>query len=177
MSSNTSKISAVLAALVLALLGTSAWAGPQAGDRVLTLSGTGGSDNDFDNSNFGISGELGYFLSDSLEAGIRQSVNASIVDNADNVWAGSTRGFADWHFGGPNPLQPFVGVNLGGIYGDSVKETWAAGPEIGMKYYVKDKTFIQLAAEYQFFFQSASDVNDQFDDGAFFYTLGIGYNF
>lgn len=173
----TSKISAVFAALVLTLVGTSAWAGPQTGDRVLTLSGTGGSDKNFNNNDFGVSGELGYFLSDSLEAGIRQSVNASVQKHANNVYAGSTRAFADWHFGGPNAFQPFIGVNLGGVYGESVKESWSAGPEIGMKYYVKDKTFIQAAAEYQFLFQHANDIDNKFNNGAYFYTLGIGYNF
>ncbi len=174
---NTSKINVVFAALVLTLLGSSAWAAPQAGDRALTLSGTGNSDKKFNNNNFGMSGELGYFTSDSLELGVRQSVNGSIVDNGRDAWAGATRGFADWHFGGPNAFQPFLGLNVGGLYGDNVKETWAAGPEAGMKYYVRDKTYIQFQAEYEFLFQNADDVDNTFDDGAFFYTLGIGYNF
>lgn len=175
--SHTSRITPVLAALVLALLGASAWAAPEAGDRTLTLSGTGSSDSSFDNSAFGFSGELGYFMNDRMEVGVRQSLNAFLPENADNTLAGSTRGFVDWHFGGPNAFQPFVGVNLGGVYGDNVKETFAAGPEIGIKYYVKDKTFIQFQTEYQFLFQDADDIDSQFDNGAFFYTLGIGYNF
>lgn len=173
----TSKIAPVFAALVLALLGTSAWAAPQKGDRTFTLSGTGSSDNSFDSNTFGASAELGWFLSDSLEAGARQSVNVLAQDHGDDSWSGATRGFADWHFGGSNPFQPFLGVSAGGIYGDNVKETFSAGPEVGMKYYVKDKTFIELQAEYQFLFESANDIDNQFDDGAFFYTLGIGYNF
>jgi hypothetical protein len=43
--------------------------------------------------------------------------------------------------------------------------------------HVKDKTFIELQVEYQFLFDDADQIDDRFDDGAFFYTLGIGYNF
>lgn len=172
----TSKISSVFAVLVLAL-GGNAWAAPDSGDRSFTLSGTGSSDNDFDSNNFGISGELGWFLSDSLEAGVRQSINLAARDDAADDWSGGTRAFADWHFGGPNPFQPFVGLSAGGFYGEHVKDTFAAGPEVGLKYYVKDKTFIELQAEYQFLFSDTDDIDDRFDDGAFLYTLGIGYNF
>ena len=160
----------------LALFAGNAWAGPDAGDKTFTLSGTGTSDTNFDTNLFGASGELGWFLSDSLEAGVRQSVNVAALDDADDAWSGGTRAFADYHFGSSN-FRPFVGANLGGAYGEGVAETFAAGPEVGMKYYVKDKTFIELAMEYQFLFKDADDVDDNFDDGAFQYTLGVGFNF
>lgn len=173
----TSKITTVFAALVLTLTGASAWAAPQAGERSVTLSGSGSSDNSFDTNTFSASGELGWWASDSLEWGVRQSVSVVALDDADDSWNGGTRVFADWHFGGPNPFQPFVGVSGGGFYGDNVKDTFAAGPEVGFKYFVKDKTFVELQAEYQFLFEDADEIDNQFDDGAFFYTLGIGYNF
>ena len=174
---STSKITTVFAALVFTLVGASAWAAPESGDRTLTLSGTGSSDNDFDTNNFGMTGELGWFLNDSLETGVRQSVNVIARDDAADDWSGGTRIFANWHFGGRNAFQPFVGLSGGGFYGEHVKDTFAAGPELGMKYYVKDKTFIELQVEYQFLFEDADEIDDRFDDGAFFYTLGIGYNF
>lgn len=173
----TSKITQISAALALTLLGAGAWAAPQAGDRTLTLSGSGSSDDSFDSTSFSVNGELGWFTSDSLEVGIRQSVNGSLVDGGDDIWNGATRGFADWHFGGPNPLQPYVGASIGGFYGENISDTFSAGPEIGLKYYVKDKTFIELGAEYQFLFEETDDIDSNFDDGAFLYTLGIGYNF
>lgn len=166
----------VIAVGTLSILAGAAWAGPQAGERTFTLSGTGTSDNDFDANLFGASGELGWFLNDNLEAGVRQSLNVANFDEADDAWSGSTRAFADYHFG-TDAFRPFVGANLGGIYGDGVEETFAAGPEVGMKYYVKDSTFVELAAEYQFLFDDAGDVDDNFDDGAFQYTLGVGFNF
>ena len=43
------------------------------------------------------------------------------------------------------------------IYGDAVEDTWAAGPEAGAKFYVKDETFLFGRAEYQFFFDDDED--------------------
>ncbi len=161
---------------VLLLGSSAALAGPEAGDRSLTLSGNGSSDQDFDNNSFGLSGQMGWFTSDQLEVGIRQSLNGINRDGADDSWSGSTRLFADWHFTNEGVI-PFVGANIGGIYGDGVNDTGSAGLEAGVKFYVKEKTFISLMGEYQFLFDDADDIDDQFDDGAFLYNVGIGFNF
>ena len=153
-----------------------AQAGQEAGDRSFTLSGSGTSDDSFDNNNFGVSGSMGWFTSDYLEVGVRQSINGSLIDDGDDSWAGSTRVFADYHFGNDG-VVPFVGANIGGIYGEDVSDTGTAGLEAGLKFYVKEKTFISLMGEYQFLFEDGDDIDDQFDDGAFFYNLGVGFNF
>jgi hypothetical protein len=155
---------------------SSVWAAQAAGDKSFTLSGTGASDKDFDTTTFGTTGELGWFLSDELELGIRQSVNVLALDNADDRWAGASRGFADYHFG-KGTVVPYLGANIGAIYGEDVHDTGAAGLETGLKFFVKDKTFIALQVEYDFLFDNANQIDNQFDDGAFFYTLGIGFNF
>lgn len=173
----TSKSKEVFAALVLALLATSSWAAPDAGDRVLTLSGSGSSDNSFDSTSFSVNGELGWFMNSATELGVRQSVNGTLLDDVDDIWNGATRLYADWHFGGRNPFQPYIGVSIGGFYGENINDTFSAGPELGMKYYVKDKTFIEFTAEYQFLFEDTDEIDSNFDDGAFLYSLGIGYNF
>lgn len=150
--------------------------GPEAGERELTLAGTGAGDKEFDNGNFGISGDLGWYLSEELELGIRQSFNYAQLEGASDSWSGATRGFVNYHF----PLgaaRPFVGANIGGVYGDGVEETGFAGPEAGLKYYVREKTFIFVRAEYQFFFESSDEVDDNFDDGSFVYSAGLGYHF
>ena len=56
-------------------------------------------------------------------------------------------------------------------------ESFIAGPEIGIKHWVKDDVFITGMMEYQFLFESASDADDRYDDGAIFYSVGVGYNF
>ena len=155
---------------------TSVWAAQAEGDKAFTLSGTGASDKDFNTNTFGTTAELGWFLSDAFELGLRQSVNVLALDNADDHWSGATRGFADYHFG-QGSVVPYLGANVGGIYGEDVKDTGAAGLEGGLKFYVKEKTFIALQVEYDFLFDNSNDIDNQFDDGAYFYTLGIGFNF
>lgn len=151
-------------------------AGPEAGDRTFTISGSGASDKNFDGNTFGINGAIGMFATDNLEWGLRQTVNASLIDDGEDNWSGVTRVFADYHFGSGKFL-PFVGANIGGIYGENIDETASAGLELGFKTYVLDKTYITLQAEYDFFFESTDEIDSNFDDGAIFYSVGIGYNF
>ncbi|MFP2767910.1 hypothetical protein [Oceanisphaera sp. KMM 10153] len=150
--------------------------GPKVGDREFTLSGAGTSSKDFDNGTFGVSGDVGWFLSNQTVAGIRQSVNYASVENGDDAWNGSTRGYVDYHFG-QHQARPFVGASLGGIYGDGVKNTGVAGLELGLKYYVLPSTFILARAEYQFLFDSGDSAEDNFDNGAWAYVLGMGFNY
>ncbi len=166
-------------------LAVQANAGPAAGDKTLALSGSGGSDKKFDSNSFGGNAELGWFTSDALQVGLRQSLNVSNQRDVglgsdsgktSTVWNAATRGFADYHFGS-GPFLPFLGLNVGALYGDHVDNTGTLGAELGFKAYVKDKTYITFQAEYDYLINSNNDIQSNFDDGAVFYTLGIGYNF
>ncbi|MFU8816180.1 MAG: hypothetical protein ACNA7W_12595 [Pseudomonadales bacterium] len=161
---------------LFALAAPLALAGPEAGDRSFMIAGSGTSDDSFDEAAYGLAGQLGWFVSDQLELGIRQSINGDYRDEGTSRWAASTRGYADWHFGS-GIARPFLGVSLGGVYGKETNNTGAAGLDAGAKWFVKDKTFILTMIEWQWLFDSADDVGETFDDGAFFYTIGIGYNF
>lgn len=163
------------AALCLSLAPTLVSADPAQGDRLFTLTGSGSSDTDFDNNTAAVSFDLGQFYTESVLLGLRQSAGFSDTEGGSS-WSGATRVFADYHFDA-GQWQPFVGANFGGIYGDDTDETFFAGPEGGVKYYVKPKTFITAQIEYQVFFDSASDADDNFDDGAWAYSAGIGFNF
>ena len=148
---------------------------PTVGDNVFSLSGSGASDKDFNNGTFGLSFDLGRFVAPHLELGIRQSGNYADNQGGAN-WNGSTRGFADYHLG-RGAIQPFVGVNLGRVYGNTTDDSFYAGPELGVKDYVMPKTFVQLQGEYQFFFHNADQINNNFNDGSFVYSAGIGFDF
>ncbi len=153
--------------------------GPAAGDREFSLSGTGSSDRKFDSGNFGASGELGWYQDRHFVLGIRQSVNYGSIKGEslkDDFWNGSTRGYMNYHFG-ETRLRPFLGGSLGFIYGDGVKNSAFAGLEGGAKYYVLPKTYLLGRVEYQWFFNRSSDASDAFKDGAWAYTVGMGYNF
>lgn len=163
----------------LAQSGSTSSLGPVQGEREFTLSGTGSSDKDFDSSSIGVSADIGWYRSRELLLGLRQSVNFADIegqDITDDFWNGSTRGYVNYHFG-HTAWRPFVGASLGAVYGDGVNDSGFAGLEAGLKYYVLPKTFIMGRAEYQWFFDDGGDVDDQFDKGAWAYTLGLGYNF
>jgi len=141
----------------------------------LTFNGTGSNDRDFDNGSFGVSGALGYYLTDRSELVLRQSFSYVRSDSlgSDNIL--STRIAYDYHFGDER-MRPFLGVNFGGVYGSGTEETFAAAPELGLKWYARPGVFMMLMGEYQFFFRDVSDADDQFEDGQFIYSVGMGFD-
>lgn len=173
MRNKTYLMCAMLASLAPASL---VQAAPAAGDREITIQGTGTSSNDLDNNLFSASGSYGQYLTDQGVWGIRQSVGVSDTNNTSSRWNGATRLFYDWHYDA-DKWQPYLGASVGYIYGEDTHETFSAGPEIGVKYYVKDKTFVGLSAEYQFLFEDSNDINNTYDNGAIFYGLGVGFDF
>jgi hypothetical protein len=154
--------------------------GPSKGDREFSIAGAGSSDKRFKSGTFGVSGDYGWYLSEHKVWGIRQSVNyASIRGESlkNDFWNASTRGYFNYQFGA-GPSRPFVGGSLGAIYGDGVKNSGFAGLETGVKYYLNPKTYFLGRVEYQFFFsKERREFDEGFKDGAWVYTVGLGYNF
>ena len=150
--------------------------GPTEGNWEFTIGGGGTSDNNFDTGDFRTDFELGYYLSEKWSVALRQGL--SYVDNNNGTdLSGSTRGAIDYNFDFGR-WRPFLGVNLGYVYGDNVADTFAGGPEAGVRWYAKEKTFIYARAEYQFLFEDLNDADDNdIEDGQFLYTLGVGFNF
>lgn len=151
--------------------------GPRTGDRELTLGGGGGSNKDFDSSFAGVNASYGQFLTDQWEVSLRQAVNYTNPRGAESMWNAATRIAGDYHFLPGSRFRPFVGGNIGGVYGEGVQDTWVAGIEAGGKYYVRPKTFVFAMAEYEWFFKSASKADNNFNDGQFIWSTGIGFHF
>jgi len=150
--------------------------GPQQGSRELTFSAGGASSRDFDDSVAALDLSYGYYFTPTLSAVLRQSLNYADSSAGDSLWNGSTRIGFDQHFG-DGVFRPFLGVTFGRIYGESVRDTWAAGLEGGAKYYVQPQTFIQTTVEYGWHFERARNVNNRFSDGQWTWSLGLGFNF
>lgn len=150
--------------------------GPEAEDFEFTLAGSGSNEEEFDAGAFSFAGSLGYFFNEHFEIGLRHSMTFFDSDETDATLAATTRVFSDFHFD-LGRFQPFIGANIGGRYGDSVKETGTVAPEAGLKLFVLEDVFVLGMAEYQFFFEDSDDIDDIADDGQFVYTVGIGFNF
>jgi outer membrane protein W len=163
-------------AVCLLLMAAQARAQFQQGDWALQLGGVGNNSSDFDGVAFSVQGDLAYFLTNEFSLSLRQSIGYSDFtggeDGGGSAWAASTRVAADYHFD-MGRWQPYVGGNLGYIYGDGVSDTFHAGPEGGVKYFVNSTTFINFSIEYQFFFDEGED--EELDDGQFVYGLNIGF--
>jgi hypothetical protein len=139
-----------------------------------TLSGVGSSNQDVDAGNASVEGSVGLFLGSMLEIGLRQSVGY-IDANAGTAVNASSRGFVDLQFN-LGRFAPFVGANVGYIYGEGVHDTMAAGPEAGLKLYLGESSdvFVYGRIEYQFYFDKGDEIDDVFTDGQFNYSIGIG---
>jgi len=161
-------------ALLVAPLVASAY-GPVEGNKSFTISGSGTSDNDFDQTAYGVSADLGYYLTDKWQTGLRQSVNGLANDNGPNEWAGSTRGYIQYNFL-DHTYRPYLGVNLGGAYGESVKDTGTAGVEAGLKLYVLETTYINFGVEYSWLWEDGDDFENKANDGLYLYNIGVGFN-
>jgi hypothetical protein len=154
--------------------------GPHRGSEEFTLSGSGTADKRWNNGVGGAGLSFGSYFTDSGELLLRQSVGYSKPGpSGGNAWSGSTRIAFDQHLLGTGPLRPYVGANVGGIYGQTVRDTWAAGLETGLKYYVMPRTFLFAGIEYDWFFRHAHGLigKQKFRDGEWNYGLGTGFNF
>jgi hypothetical protein len=167
------KLTLILLAAGIFAIPATAFSGYNTGDWEFSLAGSGSSDNDFDTTTASAEGALGYFFTPVIEGIIRQGIGFSDTPD-DSDWNGSTRVGADFNF----PFDryvPYIGASIGYLYGDSVDEQFIAGPDVGLKSFVNETTFILAAVEYEFLFDDADEADEAFDDGRFVYTLGIGF--
>jgi hypothetical protein len=154
---------------VLALLALPAmsYAQFEAGNWTLELSGQGtaGTGGSFDTFDASISSQTGYFFTKELQAGLR---NAVTWTDGGSFRGGVVAAFADYHFD-MDRWQPYVGANIGYQYGDRTEDSWVAGPEAGIKYFVNATTYIDGIIAYEW------NLNEGPDKGGYFYGVGIGF--
>lgn len=153
--------------------------GPRKGDWEVAAGGGTANDDEWVSSSLGgnLSGSLGYFVTDDLEVGLRQSVIASGARGTNSTaYIGNSRLAVDYHL----PLgrfYPFIGANIGGVYGH-VDAAASGGPEAGVKYWARKNAFLYAMAEYQWFIGGGkAKLGDAYDDGIFLTTVGMGVNF
>ncbi len=167
------RITVALSVFCLVLPATLFAQGFSQGDKELLLNGAGTSDKDFDSTVFSVQGSFGYFFTKNIEAALRQSVSLSTIENSGSSWAATTRGALDYHFD-MGRFWPFVGGNIGYMYGDDVSDTWEAGIEGGLKFFVNSTTFVLGMLEYQWFLNNDDD-SEGFSDGQWIYVVGLGF--
>lgn len=174
--------------LLLAMFPALLWAQPDSlptapqvrpikGVRELTFGGSGGSNRQLSDSFGGASASYGVYFNNEWQGVIRQSLNYRNPSGGSSTWDGATRVAVDYHLTELGKTMPFFGASFGRIYGTSLRDTWAAGLEAGVKYYVQRKVFVFAMGEYSWLFQRARDADNNFGSGQIIVTTGIGFNF
>ena len=127
----------------------------------------------------GGTGSFGYFFNDNFELSLRDSVNYNDIVRHPVALNNTVRAAADFHIpmGDQNQFLPYVGANIGYVSGTTVRDTWEAAPEAGIKVFVGPDAFLDLRAEYEFFWRNGSPAQTAFRNGEFVYTLGVGFRF
>lgn len=177
MGRRTLLLAGVLTAFIpLAVGAQEDWAKIDRNKWEMTASGSGSSDNEFDSTGLSAEASVGYYFTRGWEVALRQGIGFSHLKDKGSNWNGSTRLALDYNMRfGLNQFRPYLGINIGYLYGEGVSDQFIAGPEGGLKLYLNSSTFLLAAVEYQILFRESDKFSDQFDDGRFVYTLGLGY--
>lgn len=147
---------------------------PQQGSHEITFGGVGQSDRRLNNGRLSLEGSWGWYTTDRVLISVRQTIN-SLGSRSD--WNGATAVAADYHFL-DGAWRPFLGVNAGFRYGGrSVGDSFSAGAQAGVKYYLQGNAFLFGRADYSYTFDRVRDVDDAWDKGRFGYAFGVGLNF
>jgi hypothetical protein len=158
-------------------LPASEW-GPHTGSSEFTLGGNGSTNRNLDNSIGGATASYGYYFNNAWEGVIRQSLSYSNPQGTGgNTWTGETDGALDYQLIQQGPIRPFVGPNLGWIYGNHGRDTAAAGAEVGVKFYVMPRTFIYAMADYDWLFRHDKAILARSNTGIWNWSVGMGFNF
>lgn len=150
--------------------------GPFTDSFEFTLGGNGFANNDLNDSLGGVSVSAGKYVSETLTYSIRQSVNYSNRKNAGKKWNGATFFAVDHHFG-QTALRPFIGANVGGVYGGGVSDSWGAGLEGGAKYYIQPRAFVFGMLQYAWLFDKIDRFDNTFSQGSYIWNFGVGFHF
>ncbi len=120
----------------------------------------------------GAGGSVGYFICDPLELSLRESVLYSSFPNGTNAVINS-RLALDYELG-RGRLRPFIGAEAGYVIGLHSASSLEAGPEIGVRYFLKDSTFVYGAAEWERFFRQSS-FRGGIRQSEIIFSFGIGF--
>lgn len=143
--------------------------GPHAGNYEATLTGTGQSNTEFDHSNFGVTGSVGYYYTKNWLFSMKQGLAAN--DNGNNTLINARTIFQAAYQWDLAKWQPYLGMNVGGVYGAGIHDEGLFGPELGLKYFVNESTFIFANIAYEV------PIDQCCNDGNIPYSVGVGFDF
>jgi hypothetical protein len=126
-----------------------------------------------DSGNLNADLSYGIYLSPGWQVGIRQALNYNFIDDERDFWVASTTPFINYHFRVTDIIFPYLGAFIGLVWNDR-DVTGAIGPQVGVKFFVHERTFLNLGYRYEFFFNKLEAIDDNSDRGNHVFNLGIG---
>ena len=129
-------------------------------------------DSDFGNLNLDVS--YGVYLSPGWQLGFRQALNYLFVDDASDSWIATTAPFINYHFRVTDIVYPYLGAFIGAAWNDD-DVTGTLGPQLGVKLFVHEQTFVNLGYRYEWFWDKFERINNESDNGNHIFNIGIGF--
>lgn len=132
---------------------------------------TSDTDNDEEGQQLGGDVSVSYSLAPNLSFRLGQAAFYTI-DSEDEGWGGrSVAGLdlqGDYRFFG---AQPYIGANVGYVYGKGLQDGLIVGPELGLKLDISERTFAYVKTAYDYNFRN------NIDDGTIYGGAGLGFRF
>ena len=147
------------------------------GVQEFTFAGSGTTNTAFNDSSGGATLGYGVYINENWQALLRQSIDYSNAEHGPRRYMGSTKVAFDYNLNLPGSAMPFIGANLGTVYGSKFRDCWTGGFEAGVKYYVVSKVFVFVMADYSWLFRHGDDFDTNFEKARLTWSAGMGFNF
>ena len=168
-------ISLVGWALISSIVGIASVAAvPRDGANEVQVSAGFFSAQDSDSGNLNIDLSYGYYLTPGWQIGFRQGLNSLFVEDARDQWSATTAPFFNYHFRVTDIIVPYLGGFLGAVWNDR-DITGTLGPQVGVKFFVHDQTFLNLGYRYEWFWDKFERIDDSSDNGNHVFNIGVGF--
>jgi hypothetical protein len=125
-------------------------------------------ENDLAGANLEIDGLFGRFGKVTLNQAILHSFNG--IDDGINGRTALGIGLTPVDL---KVFQPYLSVNVGGVYGPGVQDGFIAGPELGFQVNMTERVALRAKLAYDYQFRNSED----FHKGIAWAGLGLGYRF
>jgi hypothetical protein len=162
-------------ALISSLAGvTSVAAAPRDGAHELQVAAGLFHAQDSDSGNLNIDLSYGYYLTPGWQLGFRQALNTIFIEDASDQWTATTAPFINYHFRVTDIIVPYLGAFIGAAWNDR-DITGTLGPQIGVKFFVHEQTFLNVGYRYEWFWDKIERINNEADNGNHIINIGVGF--
>ena len=162
-------------ALISSIAGVASVAAiPRDGANEVQVSAGFFSAQDSDSGNLNIDLSYGYYLTPGWQIGFRQALNSLFVEDGRDQWSATTSPFFNYHFRVSDIIFPYLGGFIGAVW--NVRDiTGTLGPQVGVKFFVHEQTFLNLGYRYEWFWDKFERIDNSADNGNHIFNVGVGF--